>query len=202
MKKFRKGFTLVELLIVISVIGILGAMGMMGGSEANTIATATKITEDLKIISSAMNMYYADNKTACDIGKASLKDDAEDLKATDIRAGTVPYLKSGAYLTADSTPVDGKYTIIINVIDIDESTFGRMNVTELERNIDDVYHASTEHCDFSFVFDGIIQRLLNPMDIGAEGRYNYSPFGISELSIESGADGFFAGRVTFLFGVC
>ena len=117
MKKFRKGFTLVELLIVISVIGILGAMGMMGGSEANTIATATKITEDLKIISSAMNMYYADNKTACDIGKASLKDDAEDLKATDIRAGTVPYLKSGAYLTADSTPVDGKYTIIINDTD-------------------------------------------------------------------------------------
>ncbi|MBQ4431879.1 MAG: prepilin-type N-terminal cleavage/methylation domain-containing protein, partial [Synergistaceae bacterium] len=30
MKKFRKGFTLVELLIVIAVIGTLGAMATMG----------------------------------------------------------------------------------------------------------------------------------------------------------------------------
>ena len=113
MKKMQKGFTLVELLIVIAVIGILGAMGMMGGSEANTIATATKITEDLKIISSAMNMYYADNKTACDIGKNKLGDDGVDLTATHIRAGTIPYLKSGAYLTESEQQEDGKYKIIL-----------------------------------------------------------------------------------------
>ena len=62
MKKSRKGFTLVELLIVIGIIGILGAMGMMGGTEANNIATASKIIEEFRIIGAAMNMYYADNR--------------------------------------------------------------------------------------------------------------------------------------------
>ena len=103
------------MLIVIGIIGILGAMGMMGGQEANNIATATKIVEDLNLISAAMNMYYADNKAACDAGKESLDDDATALTAKSIKAGITPYLKSAALIADnETTDLEGKYQIQIS----------------------------------------------------------------------------------------
>ena len=113
MKIARKGFTLVELLIVIGVIGMLGAMGVMGGQEANNIATATKIVEDFNVISAAMNMYYADNKSACDAGKVSLEDNAADLTAAGILTGITPYVKSVASIVTDQA-AEGKYLITLH----------------------------------------------------------------------------------------
>ena len=113
MKKMRKGFTLVELLIVIGIIGILGAMGTIGGSEANNIASASKIIEDFNIISAAMSMYYADNKAACDAGKVSLETGAGNLDAAAILTGVTPYMKSVALLSSAEEVAEGKYTISI-----------------------------------------------------------------------------------------
>ena len=105
MRKSRKGFTLVELLIVIAVIGILSTMAVIGGSEANNIATANKIVEEFKIISAAMNMYYADNRTTCDAA------DATSLAAT-IKTGLAPYLKMDVSDT-NSPITAGKYNIMV-----------------------------------------------------------------------------------------
>ena len=41
-RRMHKGFTLVELLIVIGIIGLLSLMALIGGSEANNIASANK----------------------------------------------------------------------------------------------------------------------------------------------------------------
>ena len=90
MKKARKGFTLVELMIVIGIISILGVMGIMAGGEATNIANAGKIVEDFKMLGSALNVYYADNRYACD--KAATG--AEGLKAETVIAGLAPYVKS------------------------------------------------------------------------------------------------------------
>ena len=60
-KSMRKGFTLVELLIVIVVIGILSAMMMLSSTEAVSSARAADIISDLRNLKTATLAWYADN---------------------------------------------------------------------------------------------------------------------------------------------
>ena len=57
----RKGFTLVELLIVIVVIGILSAMMMLSSTEAVTSAKASNIVSNLRNMKTAVLAYVADH---------------------------------------------------------------------------------------------------------------------------------------------
>ena len=107
MKKARKGFTLVELLIVIGIIGVLGAMGLIGGKEANNIATATKIVEDFHIISAAMEMYYADNKSAIEA------DGGSKINATTIKTALEAYIKKDASKIVAASPKPGQFLITV-----------------------------------------------------------------------------------------
>lgn len=57
--KCQKGFTLVELMVVIAIIGILAAIAIPKFTDATKNAQVAKIQGDLSTIDSAIAMYYA-----------------------------------------------------------------------------------------------------------------------------------------------
>ena len=107
MRITRKGFTLVELLIVIGIIGVLGAMGLIGGKEANNIATATKIVEDFHIISAAMDMYYADNKSKIDA------DGGTEINAEKIVEALEAYIKKDSSKIVHENQKAGQFLVTV-----------------------------------------------------------------------------------------
>lgn len=57
----HRGFTLVELLIVIVVIGVLAAMMMLSSTESVSSAKAARVISDLNILKKAVTNWYIDN---------------------------------------------------------------------------------------------------------------------------------------------
>ena len=61
MKRTRKGFTLVELLIVIAIVGVLATMMSLTAGDSTAKAKAAQIVADFKVISSAVSIYMMDS---------------------------------------------------------------------------------------------------------------------------------------------
>ena len=57
--KNKKGFTLVELVVVIAILGILAGIAIPRFMDATASAKGSKIVADLRTIDSAVSMYYA-----------------------------------------------------------------------------------------------------------------------------------------------
>jgi type II secretion system protein G len=56
----KRGFTLVELLVVISILGVLATIGLMTFNSAQAKGRDAQRKSDLKQISSALELYYND----------------------------------------------------------------------------------------------------------------------------------------------
>ena len=76
----RRGFTLVELLIVIVVIGVLAAMMMLSSTEAVASAKAANIINNLVDMRKAALAYYADNMDSINADYSNWKPDLDDYR--------------------------------------------------------------------------------------------------------------------------
>ena len=93
--KNKKGFTLVELVVVIAILGILAGIAIPRFMDATASARGSKIVADMRTIESAVSMNYA--KT----GKYTISSTTDGV--TSEVAMTVPNLVTAGYLA--STPV-------------------------------------------------------------------------------------------------
>ena len=119
MKKMRKGFTLVELLIVIAILGTLAAMMTLSSSGATASATASRIASGFKIVRVAASMYAADSgdkSTAIYFSKHSTDyvgpESAKLIKAFTITSSDGPGTKDwyASYtITGDTAAIGAKF---------------------------------------------------------------------------------------------
>lgn len=62
----RKGFTLVELLIVIIIIGVLAAAMLLSSGTASDSAKASNVVSNMRSLKTACVLFYKDNMDVCE----------------------------------------------------------------------------------------------------------------------------------------
>src|SRR5271155_5112539 len=94
-KSYRRGFTLVEIMIVVAIIALLASIAVPNFLRARKRSQATRIMEDLRQLDGAMDMYAMENNKT-----SGMNPTFTDLKAY-IKTGTVLYT-TGADIFGDS----------------------------------------------------------------------------------------------------
>lgn len=130
MKNKRKGFTLVELLIVIVVIGILSAMMMLSSTEAVSSARASAIISDLRNWKTAALAYYVDHMDSIDKKpdtQVASKDVAKYLSNTPAKGYSIEVENNTYKWFAKYDGADVHDSNIINKLNARRSSVGLLN---------------------------------------------------------------------------
>ena len=110
--KLKKGFTLVELLIVIVVIGILSGMMMLSSTEAVSSAKAARIINNLRQWKTAALAWYIDNLDRI-TDKGQIKDAAHEAwsgATVGNFANNVPTIEIAKYLNGEFSVANANYS--------------------------------------------------------------------------------------------
>lgn len=102
----QKGFTLIELMVVIAIIGILAAIAIPKMSSATDSAKIAKIQADLRTISGAEAIYYSQ--------QGSYTSDMSVLVSAGLLASTVTPPTSGGATSYTLSATTGEATYVFS----------------------------------------------------------------------------------------
>lgn len=102
LQRVRRGFTLLELMIVVGIIGIMAAVAIPNFLNLTDEAKAARIQADLSTVGSAVEIYYAKNgKYPSDLG--SLVSQSADGKGGYLRSEPKPPVDGTEYVLNATT---------------------------------------------------------------------------------------------------
>ena len=104
----QRGFTLLELLIVMSIVGVLSMIAIPRFSNAIALANTSKVQSDLRVLNTAIVMYQAEKGTYPTSIGTDLKEyivDIDNLKPPKgkclLRTGDSVEITAGSYSLSD-----------------------------------------------------------------------------------------------------
>ncbi len=120
MKRLRRGFTLLELMIVVAIIGILAAVAIPNYIDATDEAKAARIQADLATIGAAVEIYR--------VKTGKYPSSLEALVSSDGKGGQLKAVPKPPVDGAYSAPgTNGEVTFTFN--DVTYSSFGTKSET-------------------------------------------------------------------------
>ena len=106
MKNSKKGFTLVEIMIVVVIIGLLAAMAIPAFKKVRDNSQTKAITNNLRQLASAADQYFLENGTTS-VASSALVGTSNYIKSVDQVAGetyVTPITQGTAIQATGGTP--------------------------------------------------------------------------------------------------
>jgi len=97
MKKGNKGFTLVELMVVVVIIGVLTAIAVPVYNNVTEKAKLNAIAANLRIINGAISQYRADNDVSANPTQAQVTPYLQSWPANNPKGVTYGFTSTGTY---------------------------------------------------------------------------------------------------------
>lgn len=131
---FQKGFTFIELLVVVSIVGVLTAIGLANFQTINKLARDGKRKSDFEQIRAALEAFRSDNGAYPAVGSINGRLKSKPCNSTLVNSGgTVTYMdpvpcdpkNTGSYRYTYTRPTSLTYTLVVEMeIDTSGGTCG------------------------------------------------------------------------------